>query len=144
MKVTALLDAKGRNLVTMGPDTRISTIVQRLQLERIGAIVLSEDAKTIAGIISERDIVYGLTKFGVEILQQPASELMTRHVETCAPDDKVTDVMATMTRRRIRHLPVLHEGELCGIVSIGDVVKNRLDEMEMETSVLRDYITART
>ncbi len=143
MKVDAMLGAKGRKVITMAPETRISTIVHRLQQERVGAILLCVDGKTINGIISERDIVYGLVKYGVELMDRPASELMTKDVVTCAPDDKITEVMATMTQRRVRHIPVTENGELCGIVSIGDVVKNRLDEMEMETRVLRDYVTAR-
>ena len=143
MKVNAMLNAKGRNVITMTPETRVGTIVHRLQQERVGAILLCVDGKTINGIISERDIVYGLVKYGVELMDRPASELMTKDVVTCAPDDKITEVMATMTQRRVRHIPVTENGELCGIVSIGDVVKNRLDEMEMETRVLRDYVTAR-
>ena len=143
MKVDAMLNAKGRKVITMAPETRISTIVHRLQQERVGAILLCVDGKTINGIISERDIVYGLVKYGVELMDRPASEVMTKDVVTCAPDDKITEVMAIMTQRRVRHIPVTENGELCGIVSIGDVVKNRLDEMEMEARVLRDYVTAR-
>ena len=143
MKVDAMLNAKGRKVITMAPETRISTIVHRLQQERVGAILLCVDGKTINGIISERDIVSGLVKYGVELMDRPASEVMTKDVVTCAPDDKITEVMATMTQRRVRHIPVTENGELCGIVSIGDVVKNRLDEMEVEARVLRDYVTAR-
>ena len=143
MKVNAMLDAKGHKVITMAPETRISTIAHRLQLERVGAILLCVDGKTINGIITERDIVHGLVKYGAELQDRPASELMTKDVVTCAPDDKITEVMAIMTQRRVRHIPVTENGELCGIVSIGDVVKNRLDEMEMETRVLRDYVTAR-
>ena len=102
--------------------------------------MVTDEAGRLAGIISERDIVRGLLTHGDELLKLPASELMTRSVKTCSPGDNIRDVMAKMTHSRVRHLPVLDGGRLCGIISIGDVVKNRLDELEMETGVLRDYI----
>ena len=106
-------------------------------------MVVSADGRTVSGIVSERDVVRGLAERGTRILEVPVSELMTRDVISCTPRDTVKQVMAEMTRRRIRHLPVVEDGVLRGIVSIGDVVKNRLEEMETETNVLREVYIAR-
>ena len=143
MNVDGILRAKGATVVTIGPDHTIADLVRGLREERIGAMVVSEDGRSVLGIISERDVVRGLAERGPRILDVQVSELMTRDVVSCAPRDTVKQVMAEMTRRRIRHLPVIAEGVLCGIVSIGDVVKNRLDEVEMEANVLRDAYIAR-
>jgi CBS domain-containing protein len=140
MKVNAMLAAKGDKVVTVRPDATIATVVQMLKLEGIGALVVSDDGTRILGIISERDVVRALVDHGEEVLKMRVSELMTRSVKTCEPDANIKDVMAEMTRSRIRHLPVERNGKLCGIISIGDVVKNRLEELEAEASVLRDYI----
>ena len=143
MKVEAMLAAKGDKVVTARPDAAITTIVRMLKLEGIGALVISEDGEEILGIISERDVVRALVEHGGEVLKMKAADLMTRSVKTCAPEVNIRDVMAEMTRSRVRHLPVVRGGKLCGIISIGDVVKNRLEELETETSVLRDYIVGR-
>ncbi len=111
--------------------------------ERIGALVVSEDNIEVLGIISERDIVRGLADHGLDLLDMRVDELMTREVFTCAPTDRTSKLMAKITERRIRHLPVIENGALCGIVSIGDVVKVRLDEIESEANALRDYISGR-
>lgn len=145
MQVREILAHKGQRVVTIRPDATVATAVHRLALERVGALVVSEDGSTIAGIISERDIVRALAEEGEGIMavDRRVSELMTRNVTTCRPDDQVKAVMAEMTRRRIRHLPVVEGNRMIGIVSIGDVVKSRLEEMELETLVLRDaYIAA--
>jgi CBS domain-containing protein len=142
MKVQAMLDAKGSKVATTRPYATIATVIRILKLERIGALVVSDDGKTLGGIISERDIVQGLVDHGHELLEMPVAELMTRAVKTCTLESNIKDVMAEMTRSRVRHLPVLDGGKLCGIISIGDVVKNRLDELQTETNVLRDYIVA--
>ncbi len=145
MQVRDILAAKGRRVITIRPDATVATAVHRLALERVGALVVSEDDATIAGILSERDVVRALAEEGPDIMGtgRRVAELMTRHVTTCAPDDKVKAVMAEMTRRRFRHVPVVENGRLAGLVSIGDVVKSRLEEMELETLVLRDaYIAA--
>lgn len=142
MTVAAILKSKGDRVATTRPDATIETVVHRLKLEGIGALVVSEDGRRVAGIISERDIVRGLAEHGEALLAMKASELMTTGVVTCEPDTTVNQVMARMTRQRIRHVPVMVDGHLGGIVSIGDVVKHRLDEMETEVRVLRDYITA--
>jgi CBS domain-containing protein len=128
----------------MRPDSTINAVIHRMKLERIGAIIISSDGERIEGIISERDIVYGLAERQGDVLALRASDLMTRDVITCSPEDQVRQVMVRMTHSRIRHVPVVDGGRLSGIVSIGDIVKNRLEELELETTVLRDaYIAAR-
>ena len=140
MKVRTILDTKGRRVVTIRPDASVSTAVHRLVLERIGALVVSEDGHKVAGIISERDIIQSLAKSGQDLLTsgRRVAELMEHNVITCTPDDTVQQVMAEMTRRRVRHLPVIEGGGLVGIISIGDVVKSRLEEVELEANVLRE------
>ena len=144
MKVEAMLAEKGTRVATVRPDATAATVVSLLKLEGIGALVVSDDGKSIQGIISERDIVRGLAEHGAPLLDMSVSELMTSSVKTCRQDANVTDVMIEMTRSRIRHLPVVEDGELCGLISIGDVVKNRLEELETETHVLRDFIVGRS
>jgi CBS domain-containing protein len=145
VKVREILEHKGRRVVTIRPDATISTAVHRLGLERIGALVVSEDGGVIAGILSERDIVRALVEDGGAIMgpDRRVADLMTTGVRTCGPDDNIKSVMADMTRHRFRHMPVVENGRLTGLVSIGDVVKSRLEEMELETVVLREaYIAA--
>ena len=143
MKVAAMLALKGGKVTTTRPDAQIATVIRILKLENIGALVVTEEAGNIAGIISERDIVRALVDHGGALRETRVSELMTRTVKTTTPDANIKDVMSEMTRSRVRHLPVVEDGRLIGIVSIGDVVKNRLEELETETSVLRDYIVGR-
>ena len=143
MNVDGILRAKGANVVTIRPDASVGQLVDGLREERIGAMVVSEDGRTVLGIVSERDVVRGLADRGPRILEAPVAELMTRQVFSCTPQDSVKHVMAEMTKRRIRHLPVIADGALSGIVSIGDVVKNRLEEMETETNVLREAYIGR-
>ena len=143
MKVETMLAAKGDKVVTLRPDATVATVIRMLKLESIGALVVSEDGEKILGIISQRDVVRALSDHGGEVLKVRVAELMTRSVKTCTPDANIKDVMAEMTRSRVRHLPVVRDGKLSGIISIGDVVKNRLEELETETSVLRDYIVGR-
>lgn len=138
-----MLAAKQDRVITSRPQTPISTIVRMLKLEGIGAIVVSEDGEHIQGILSERDIVRALVDHGGRVLEMRAADLMTHGVRTCTPEDNIKDVMAAMTGSRIRHLPVVRGGKICGVISIGDVVRNRLEELEMETSVLRDYAIGR-
>jgi CBS domain-containing protein len=144
MKVREILDHKGGRVITIRPDATLSTAIHRLALERIGALVVSEDGVTIAGILSERDVVRALAEDGAAILapDRHVRDLMTTGVRTCGPEDTVKAVMAEMTRHRIRHLPVVADRRLVGVVSIGDVVKSRLDEMELETVVLREAYIA--
>jgi len=142
MNVETILKAKGRAVVTIAPDATISEAVELLRQKGIGAVVVSDDGIRIGGILSERDIVHALAERGARTLQLEVATLMTRHVYSCRPDDTVADLMAEMTLRRIRHLPVVENGRLSGIISIGDVVKSRLDEVEAEASSLRQFITS--
>ncbi len=140
MDVETILRSKGRAVATIRPDDTVGAAVEALVSRNIGALVASENGETVDGIISERDIVHALARHGDAILAVPVAEVMTRSVVTCDPTESVAELMAEMTNRRIRHLPVVREGRLCGIVSIGDVVKNRLDEIEYEARSLRSFI----
>jgi CBS domain-containing protein len=142
MKVSEILNAKGASVVTVRPHETIDALAHRFKLERIGSAVVSSDGSSIDGIISERDVVRGLAEHREELLAKTVADLMTRSVSTCGPDDSVKDIMRIMTQKRIRHLPVTAGGKLIGIISIGDVVKNRLDDMELEANVLRDSLIA--
>ena len=142
MRVRQILETKGTGVVTVHPHETVDALTHKLKLERIGAAVVSSDGTSVDGIITERDIIRGLADHRDELLAKPVSELMTRGVATCSPDADVKDLMRIMTQRRIRHLPVIERGALAGIVSIGDVVKNRLDDMELEANVLRDTLIA--
>jgi CBS domain-containing protein len=143
MKVASILKAKGPQVATTSPDALIATIARELRDKGIGALVVTEDGTTIGGLIAERDIVHGLAEHGARLLAMPVAKLMTRLVVTCGPEDSLTKVMAQMTRYRIRHVPVVENGRLRGIVSIGDLVKHRLDELETEANVLREAFLAR-
>jgi CBS domain-containing protein len=140
MDVETILRGKGRTVATIRPDDTIGAAVEALVSGNIGALVASEDGETVDGIISERDIVHALARHGDALLTLTVAEVMTRSVVTCDPTESVGELMAEMTNRRIRHLPVVRDGRLCGIVSIGDVVKNRLDEIEYEARSLRSFI----
>ena len=142
MNVETILNAKGRAVVTIAPEEPVADAIALLSRKRIGALVVTTGDGRVAGILSERDIVHALAERGAALLELPVSALMTRHVYTCQPDDSIAELMADMTQHRIRHLPVVEEGRLAGIVSIGDVVKNRLDEVESEASSLRQFITS--
>lgn len=142
MKVADILKAKGGAVMTVKPSDTIIMLAHRLKLERVGAMIVSKDGETIDGIISERDISYGLSEHGAELPAMHVSDLMTRAVVTCGPDDTIADIARIMTSRRVRHLPVKEHGRLVGVISVGDVVKHRIDEMEMEANVLRDYAIA--
>jgi len=140
MNVETILRSKGGAVATIAPRATIRDAAALLKRERIGALVVSSDGTKVEGILSERDIVHGLADRGTALLDMTVDALMTRRVFTCTPRDSVGDLMAMMTERRIRHIPVLKDGALVGIISIGDVVKHRLDEMEYETSSLRSFI----
>jgi CBS domain-containing protein len=144
MKVENILQSKGRAVETITPSATMAHAIHRLTTAGIGALVVSEDDESVLGVISERDIVWALSRRGDEIFDLHVVDCMTRGGPVCTPDDTIQDAMAEMTRRRQRHLPVLRDGKLCGLISLGDVVKNRLDELELERNVLRDaYITRR-
>lgn len=144
MKVRDMIAAKGDKVATAQPDATVDTVLHRLKLERVGALVVSKDGETVSGIISERDIVRSLPDHGAALLEMPVSKIMTKTVKTCSPDANIQEIMSEMTHSRFRHMPVVKDGKLCGIISIGDVVKNRLEELEAETHVLRDYIVGRS
>ncbi|MDQ3641959.1 MAG: CBS domain-containing protein [Actinomycetota bacterium] len=142
MKVESILKIKGRDVETVRPDTSVVIAMHRLAVLGIGALVVSSDGERVDGVLSERDVVQGLNKHGARLLDLPVREVMSQRVPTCAPEDSLRSVMAEMTRSRNRHLPVVAGERLVGIVSIGDVVKHRLDEMQLETNVLRDSYRA--
>ena len=142
MKVEGILKAKGRSVETARPDTPLLVVIHKLSTMGIGALVVSSDGERVDGVVSERDLVTALNRNGAALLGMRAGEVMSRNVPVCSPEDSVKHVMAEMTRTRHRHLPVVDAGRLCGIVSIGDVVKNRLEELELEASVLRDVYRA--
>ena len=142
MNVHTILRSKGKSVVTIHPDATVERAVAVLRLSGIGALVVSDDGETVVGILSERDIVEALGRLGGELLAVSVAEVMTSPVVTCEPEDSVAELMAEMTNRRIRHFPVVADGRLCGIVSIGDLVKNRLDEVEFEAQSLRSFIAS--
>jgi len=144
MRVDDLLQSKGRQVETIRPDAKVLFAVHRLRMQNVGALVVSRDGVRVEGVLSERDIVRGLTRYGADLLEMGVVGIMSRGVPVCSPEDSLTSVMSQMTRTRNRHVPVVADGHLCGILSVGDVVKHRLEEMELETSVLRDaYLTRR-
>jgi CBS domain-containing protein len=142
MHVAAILKAKGRAVETVAADETLGTVVALLAERRIGAVVVSQPSRPIAGIVSERDIVRMLARHGAATLALPVSEAMTRDVVTCRETDTLDELMSRMTEGRFRHLPVEDNGQLVGIVSIGDVVKHRVAEVELEASAMRDYIAS--
>ena len=142
MKVAEILKQKGKEVVSVQPNELISTLSHRLRLARIGAMVVLGEDGMLAGIVSERDIVHGVAEHGAHCLELTVAALMTKRVITCTPEDSVTRIAQMMTENRIRHLPVVQGGNLVGVVSVGDVVKNRLEEMSLEASVLRDIAIA--
>ncbi len=142
MKVETALAAKGREVATVHPSATLATVAQRLRLERIGALVVLDEGKVV-GIISERDVVHAFAAHRADTSEIKVAEVMTRNVVTCRREDSLTRVLGVMTRQRVRHLPVLEEGRLVGLISIGDAVKHRLDELELEAAVMRDaYVAA--
>jgi CBS domain-containing protein len=143
MKVASILKGKGSTVVTVRPEASIAAALRELTDKGIGALVVSDDGASVLGLISERDIVQALARFGTLHLDLRVADVMMRHVVTCREDDLITKVMDLMTRHRVRHVPVVEDGRLRGIVSIGDVVKHRLDELETETNVLREAFLGR-
>ncbi len=138
MSIADILCQKGHRVVAVQGSASIVTAVELLTDNRIGAMVVHDPLGRLIGIVSERDIIRGLRERGSAIVNLKVADLMTRDVLTCKPSDRIKDVMAVMSGRRIRHMPVLDDGRLVGIVSIGDVVKSRLEEREQEVTVLQD------
>ncbi len=141
MNISGILANKGSSVATLPPDATIGDAAEQLTRHRVGALVVSGDGATIAGILSERDLARGLALHGAAVIGLRVGDLMTPEVVTCELTDSVERLMGVMTERRIRHLPVVEGGALAGIVSIGDIVKSRLDELEVERTTLRDYLT---
>ena len=142
MRVRDILNRKGTTVATIGPEATVAEAVAILHGRRIGAVVVSPDGESVGGILSERDIVAGLAGLGPSVLAVPVRQLMTADVLTCGPDDELRGLAITMTEHRFRHLPVTVDGRLAGIVSIGDVVKLRVDELQAEHDQLVDYISS--
>jgi CBS domain-containing protein len=140
MTVQTILDRKGNDVATAGPQTKVGEIVAHLAERRIGAIVITGADERIVGIVSERDVVRVLALRGAAALDEPVSLIMSRSVVDCSPGEKVVEVMRKMTDGRFRHVPVTADHKLVGIVSIGDVVKHRMMELETEANAMRDYI----
>jgi CBS domain-containing protein len=140
MQISQLLRHKGREVATIDGAESVRAALGVLADKGIGALVVSSDGRHVDGIVSERDVARGLHAHGAGLLTQPVSSVMTAEVHTCSPSMSVHDLARTMTDRRVRHLPVVEDDVLVGIVSIGDVVKARLDELEEERKHMVDYI----
>lgn len=140
MSVSQILSVKGRNVITASLADTVASIVKTLAEKRIGAIVITDEKGRIAGIVSERDVVRQLAKEGAGLLTTPVSAIMTKNVKTCSESDNEQELMTLMTENRIRHLPVVSGGKLTGMISIGDVVKNRMEAIEREAEDMKAYI----
>ena len=141
MLISDILRFKGTQVVTITPDTKVRGLLAVLAEHRIGAVVVSADGTSVDGIASERDIVRALAKRGAAVMSEPVTAIYTAEVHTVTPQTPLEEVMRLMTEHRVRHAPVVVDGRLLGIVSIGDVVKNRIDDLETERTALTDYIT---
>ncbi|MES0383329.1 MAG: CBS domain-containing protein [Hyphomicrobium sp.] len=139
MNIAQLLQAKGRAVTTARPDAKLLDIVTSLASKRIGAIVIVGENGELAGIISERDVIHALAKSSETVLEDSVSKHMTREVVTCQESTTIDEMMELMTQGRFRHVPVIEDGALIGIISIGDVVKNHIAEVEMEVTAMRGY-----
>lgn len=141
MRIIDILRVKGEQVVSVTPESSVAELLGVLSEHRIGAAVVSRDGVVVDGIVSERDVVRALARIGAGVLGDPVGTIATAEVRTVAPDAQLEDVERLMTRWRFRHVPVVVDGALCGVVSIGDVVKNRIGELESERSTLTGYIT---
>ena len=139
-KVSSVLKHKGHDVVTVAPQQTVASVVKVLAQNRIGAVPVINEEGQLIGIISERDIIRGMSEHSDAVLTLAVDQLMTRDVKTCSSEDQLVDLMEVMTLQRIRHLPVIQNGALHGIVSIGDDVKQRLEEVQSEAEELRRYI----
>jgi len=140
MRIGDVLNAKpSHEVVTIGPDAGVRELVAKLAEHNVGALIVSTDGTTLEGIVSERDVVRHLHTDGT-VVNNTVAAIMTAVVETCDPDANLDELMKIMTERRIRHVPVVHDGQLVGIISIGDVVKHRIDQLEFERDQLDSYV----
>jgi CBS domain-containing protein len=143
MNVEHILARKGREVKTIRPNVSVAEALRRLRAEGIGSLVVSENGTNLVGILSDRDILNAIADHGIDVLGESVRSVMTEKVFTCSRDDRVSAIMALMTKRRIRHVPVVEgDGRLCGMISIGDVVKQRLEEIQGEADALREYVTS--
>jgi CBS domain-containing protein len=140
MSVSIILAGKGREVVSIDPTVTLACAIDLLAEKRIGAVLILGAGRRVVGILSERDIVRALAERGAAALDEPVSRIMTRKVSTCTEGETVASIMERMTDGKFRHVPVLDQGDVVGIVSIGDVVKHRLHEMESDSAAMRDYI----
>lgn len=140
MSVAGILDKKGARVLTVRQTTTIPEAIDRMKRKKVGALVVSDNGRDIQGIFSERDVLHALAQYGAAFLAMKVEDIMTRRVESCVPQDNVKRVMSIMTQGRFRHMPVVGDDGLCGMISIGDVVKQRLEEAEIETNVAREAL----
>ncbi len=143
MRIADILEHKGSTVATVDGAATVAEVIAELARHDIGALVVSADGAHIDGIVSERDVVRRLDRDGRALLDKPVREIMSSPVHTVDPDEEVASMMATMTNERIRHLPVTRDGALVGIVSIGDVVKHTIEQLQLDRKLLEEYITAR-
>ena len=141
MSIESILRRKGTEVTTIAPEASTKSAVDWLRAKNIGALVVTNE-NAVLGLISEREVVHAFSRYGETAVSMPVKKTMQYGVTTVPPDESVTRVMNLMTRHRVRHMPVLRDGKLAGIVSIGDVVKHRLEDLELETNVLRDVYNA--
>lgn len=142
MNMATLLKVKGNWVVTVQPEAPLAAAVHRMRHDAIGALVVSTNGRNLLGLLSERDILHGLAEHEAHLLDLRVRDVMSQPTATCSPDDSLKHAMRLMTSKRLRHIPILDPQCLCGIVSIGDVVKYLLEEMELEVNVLRDLCAA--
>jgi len=142
VRVSDVLRTKGAEVFTVRPSATVRELVEVLAERRIGACVVSEDGREPGGIVSERDIAKGLARLGAALLDEPVSAIATSLLHTATPDNDLVELMRAMTQHRVRHMPVVVDGLLVGLISIGDVVKNRIDELEEERQHLVEYISS--
>jgi CBS domain-containing protein len=140
MTVSVILAGKGRDVASIEPNATLSAAIAMLAEKRIGALLILGADRRVTGILSERDIVRALAERGAEALGEPVSRTMTRNVSTCTEKETISSIMERMTQGKFRHVPVVEQGRLVGIVSIGDVVKHRVREMEQDSAAMHDYI----
>jgi len=140
MTIKAILSAKGGDLISIEPTATVDAAIKTLAKHRIGALLVFGPDRRVIGVLSERDIVRVLAEQGPDVLGKPLAQVMTRKVVTCGQNETVGTIMERMTNGRFRHVPVIEQDQVVGIISIGDVVKHRLHEMEQESAALRDYI----
>jgi len=142
MKISQVLREKGDYVATIAEDASVADALNQLVEKKIGAVVATNAGGQISGVLSERDIIFGLSSFGESVLRKRVKDLMPQELHTCTPNDTMFKAMSMMTDRRLRHVPILEGGELMGIVSVGDAVKARIAEIEREAEALREYINS--